>query len=458
MQATIETLNPATQAVLANYTLLTQAEVATRLEQGHQAQLAWAKTPLATRVSSLRRLAEGLRQRENEFAALITAEMGKPITQALAEIQKCARLCDYYAQKGPDLLAPQTVLTDYARCYVIAQPLGILLAIMPWNFPFWQVMRCLAPALLLGNGVILKHAPNTYGCGRAIAELVAWAGCPEHLLQSIEIEVELVPWIIQHPLVRGVTLTGSPATGRLVAQQAGAALKKTVLELGGSDPYVILADADLERAAEQCVLSRLSNAGQICIAAKRLIVVEAVYAQFIEILLRYARAYGMGDPTDPLTKLGPMARADLRARVHAQVEQAIAQGARCVLGGELPTSTGFYYPATVLVDVPRDSVVFNEEVFGPVLAVISARDTAEAMQLANQTPFGLAGAVFTRDLAQGEALARDGIEAGCVAVNMLVSSDPRLPFGGVKESGYGRELGQAGLFEFANLKTVTLAG
>ncbi|HBI21598.1 MAG TPA: succinate-semialdehyde dehydrogenase, partial [Legionella sp.] len=329
--------------------------------------------------------------------------------------------------------------------------------IMPWNFPFWQVLRFAVPNLMVGNAGLLKHAPNSTGTALLIEQLLLEAGFPKNVFRSLIIDVDLAPFVIHHAHVAGVTLTGSNPAGKSVASEAGAALKKVVLELGGSDPYVILEDADLERAAEQCVLSRLNNAGQVCIAAKRMIVVECVKSAFEALVLAKAKTYAMGDPQDSKTTLGPMAREDLRAKLHDQVTRSIAAGARCLLGGTLPNRHGYYYPATVLTDITVDSPAFHEELFGPVICIIGAKDEEQAMRLANATAFGLASAIFTQDLEKGERLARDGIEAGTCAVNTLVASDPRLPFGGIKQSGFGRELSMEGMHEFVNIKTVIVS-
>lgn len=454
--AEICTINPMTEQICGRYTLMDQDIVDQIINEMHAAQRSWSNTPLSHRKKCLLNTASLLREEKNRFAKLITDEMGKPITQALAEIEKCAKLCDYYAEMGEQFLQPELVKTEFHKSYRAFQPIGIIFAIMPWNFPFWQVMRFAIPNLMLGNAGLLKHAPNSLGTAIEIEKLFLKAGFPNGLFRSLIIDVNLAPFIIQHPYVSGVTLTGSNAAGKVVAQEAGAALKKVVLELGGSDPYVILEDADLEFAAEQCVISRLSNAGQVCISAKRLIVVDKVKAQFEELVLAKAKTYVMGDPNDPAVNLGPMAREDLRHKLHEQVKRSIASGARCVLGGTLPPGKGYYYPATVLLDVSQQSPAFSEELFGPVIGITSAKDTAEAFMLANDTAFGLAAAVFTRDLKKGEDIARNVLEAGTCAVNALVASDPRLPFGGIKQSGYGRELSLEGMREFANIKTVII--
>lgn len=453
----INTINPATGLPCGTYPLMSQGEVDALIHDMHISQQAWSNSPLVLRKQCLSNLARLLLENKQIAGTLITTEMGKPITQAIQEIEKCSKLCDYYAEQGEHFLRPETIKTEYYKSYRSFHPLGIIFAIMPWNYPFWQVLRFALPNLMIGNAGLLKHAPNSTGTALFIEQLMLKAGFPNNLFRSLIIDVDLAPFVIHHPHVRGVTITGSNKAGKSVAMEAGSALKKVVLELGGSDPYVILEDADLELAAEQCVLSRLNNAGQVCIAAKRIIVDKKIKAAFQALVLDKAQAYIMGDPQDPLTNLGPMARADLRATLHDQVQRSIMAGARCLLGGTLPNKKGYYYPATVLTDVSVDSPAFCEELFGPVICIIEAADEADALRLANTTVFGLAGAVFTQDLIKGERLARDCMDAGTCAVNTYVASDPRLPFGGIKQSGYGRELSLEGMREFVNIKTVIVA-
>ena len=455
--SSIQTINPATEENVMRYPIMNQHDVNSIIQDMHSVQQAWRLSPLTLRQQWLCNMSKLLLEQKIRCATLITTEMGKPITQALQEIEKCATLCDYYAQQGAGFLTPDPVQTEFYKSYRSFQPLGIIFAIMPWNFPFWQVMRFAVPNLMVGNAGLLKHAPNSTGTALLIESLFLEAGFPTNLFRSLVMDVDLAPFVIHHEHVAGVTLTGSNQAGKSVAAEAGAALKKVVLELGGSDPYVILEDADLELAAEQCVLSRLNNAGQVCIAAKRMIVVERVKLTFEALVLDKAKKYIMGNPQNSKTTLGPMARQDLRAKLHEQVQRSIAAGSRCILGGTLPNSKGYYYPATILTDVSLDSPAFTEELFGPVICIITAKGEDHAMRLANTTQFGLGGAVFTKDLAKGERLARDGIEAGTCAVNTLISSDPRLPFGGIKQSGFGRELSLEGMREFVNIKTVIVA-
>jgi succinate-semialdehyde dehydrogenase/glutarate-semialdehyde dehydrogenase len=384
-------------------------------------------------------------------------EMGKPVTQGQAETDKCAGVCDYYAEHAARLLAPEPALTEARTSYVAFAPLGAVLAVMPWNFPLWQVFRFAAPALMAGNVGLLKHASNVTGVALAIEEILHAAGVPRAAFRTLLVPSSRVAGLIESPHVAALTLTGSTPAGRAVAAKAGACLKKSVLELGGSDPYVVLEDADLEAAAETCAASRLINGGQSCIAAKRFVVVEPVLREFEERLVQRMRARPMGDPLDEATAVGPQARADLRDELDRQVEASVAKGARVRLGCVVPAGPGAFYPPSVLSDVTPGMPAFDEELFGPVAAVVAARDEQDAIRLANHTVFGLGAAVFTRDLARGERIARHELQAGSCFVNAFVRSDPRLPFGGIRESGYGRELGAFGIREFVNVKTVYVA-
>ncbi|RMI03532.1 MAG: NAD-dependent succinate-semialdehyde dehydrogenase, partial [Calditrichaeota bacterium] len=377
-----------------------------------------------------------------------------PIREGRAEAEKCAWVCDYYAEKTEEFLQPEFIPTDAGKSYVTFNPLGVVLAVMPWNFPFWQVFRFAAPALMAGNVAVLKHASNVPGCALAIEEIFREVGFPENVFRTLLVGSPRVEQIIEHPLVKAVTLTGSTPAGRAVARKAGEMLKKTVLELGGSDPYLILEDADLSATVATCVASRLINSGQSCIAAKRFIVVEAIREEFEQQFVELMRTKTMGDPLDEGTDIGPQARHDLRDELHRQVVQSLEKGARCLLGGEIPPGKGAFYPPTVLTDVRPGMPAFDEETFGPVAAIIPVRDEAEAIQVANNSPFGLGAAVFSRDVARAERIAAEELEAGCCFVNAFVKSDPRLPFGGIKESGYGRELSHYGIKEFLNIKTV----
>jgi len=449
----LDAVNPATGELLKTYDEMTPGETAAAVEEAHAAWTSWRTVPFAERARPMKKAAAVLRERKEEFARLMALEMGKPLKQGISEAEKCALGCDYYAEHAEAHLAPETVKTEASKSYVAFEPLGVVLAVMPWNFPFWQVFRFAAPALMAGNTGVLKHASNVPGCALAIEDVFVRAGFPKGVFRTLLVGSRQVKAVIEHPLVSAVTLTGSTPAGKAVAAQAGAVLKKTVLELGGSDPYIILEDADLDDAVNTCATSRLINSGQSCVNAKRFIVIEALAAAFTEKLVAAMKTKKVGDPLAEGTEIGPQARPDLRDELHAQVMDSVAKGATLLLGGEIPPGKGSFYPPTVLADVRPGMPAYNEELFGPVASVFSARDEAEAVRIANDSVFGLGAAVFTRDAARGERLART-LEAGCTFVNTLVASDPRLPFGGIKESGYGRELGTYGIKEFVNIKTV----
>ena len=452
----LRSINPATNELLDSYAQPTDAEMMAAVDQSYLTFLEWRKTSVSERTAALRRTAKLLDERQEELARLITLEMGKAIAEARGEIAKCAWLCRYYADNAENFLAPERVETEAVLSYLRFDPIGIVLAIMPWNFPFWQVFRFAAPALMAGNAGLLKHAANVSGCGRAIEGLFRDAGFPEGLFLFLPIGSERVAQLLQHPKVRAATLTGSEKAGRAVAREAGNLIKKTVLELGGSDAYLVLEDADLELAARVCAQSRLINAGQSCIGAKRFIVVEAVHDRFVELFREQLAAARLGDPLDEETQLGPLARPDLRDELHRQVQDSMALGAKCRLGGKIPAGKGAFYPPTLLTEVGPGMPAYHEELFGPVAAVIRANDEEHAIRLANDSSFGLGAAVFTKDKARGERIAAHELEAGSCFVNAFVRSDPRLPFGGVKNSGYGRELSRYGMLEFVNVKTVYL--
>jgi len=454
---TWQTINPATGAVVASYEETSPEAVQAIIASAHQAHLEWRSTSFSQRAALMRRAAEVLRGNAREYARLMAEEMGKPIRDGVAEIQKCADGCDYFAENAERFLAPEPVTTEARKSYVAFNPLGVVLAVMPWNFPFWQVFRFAAPGLMAGNAGVLKHASNVPGCALAIERAFRKAGFPEHLFRTLLIGGKEVAAVIEHPLVRAVTLTGSGPAGRAVASKAGAMLKKTVLELGGSDPYLVLEDADLEQAAVLCTRGRLINMGQSCIAAKRFIVVDKVRARFESLFVERMGAMKFGDPMNEQTALGPLARHDLRDALHDQVQRSVAMGAHCLLGGKIPDGPGAYYPPTVLTDVEKGMPAYEEELFGPVAAVIPVKDEEAAIAVANASVFGLGGAILTVDRERGERIARERIESGSVFVNEVVRSDSRLPFGGVKESGYGRELSNYGIKEFVNIKSVYVA-
>jgi len=454
---TLESIDPTTGAVIETYPEMTATEVGQVINACHEAHLSWRKTDFAERTARLDNAAVLLRDRRESLAQLMTREMGKPIVQSRAEVDKCAWVCKYYAENAEVFLAPELVDTDASKSFVAFEPLGAVLAVMPWNFPLWQVFRFAAPALMAGNTGVLKHASNVQGCALAIEEIFRDAGYPENAFRTLLIGSSLVESAVLHPMIKAVTLTGSTPAGQAVAAQAGAVLKKTVLELGGSDPYVILEDADLDVAVESCVAGRLLNTGQSCIAAKRFIVPRAICPDFEARCVDLMAAKNLDDPMDESCDLGPMARVDLREELQDQVMRSLEQGARCLLGGEIPGGPGAFYPATVLTDVRAGMPAYVEELFGPVAVIIPVEDEEEAIEVANDTVFGLGAAVFTSDVERGEEIATYRLEAGSCFVNAFVKSDPRLPFGGIKGSGYGRELGSFGIREFVNIKTVYVA-
>ena len=449
----IESVNPATGERIKVYEEMAPQQTAAAVSDAHEAWKTWRRTSFAERGRLMKEAAAILRDRKSEFATLMATEMGKPLKQGVAEAEKCAWACEYYADNAEAYLAPEFVKTDASKSYVAFDPIGVVLAVMPWNFPFWQVFRFAAPALMAGNAGVLKHASNVPGCAVAIEEIFARAGFPPNVFRTLLIGSRQVKAVIEHPLVRAVTLTGSTPAGKAVAAQAGAVVKKTVLELGGSDPYIVLEDADLDHAVNTCVTSRLINSGQSCVNAKRFIILEPLLTPFTEQLVAAMRTKKMGDPLVEGTDIGPQARTDLRDDLHRQVVDSVTKGAKLLLGGEVPAGNGSYYPPTVLADVKKGMPAYDEELFGPVASIIKARDEADAVRIANDSIFGLGAAVFTRDIARGERIARE-LEAGCTFINTLVASDPRVPFGGIKEAGYGRELGSYGIKEFVNIKTV----
>jgi succinate-semialdehyde dehydrogenase/glutarate-semialdehyde dehydrogenase len=452
----LEAINPSTGETLAVYDEMTSEEVEIIISQAQKAFSHWRRTGFAQRAHLLNRAAEVLREHADKYARVMTDEMGKPISDSRSEVEKCGWVCEYYAENGERFLQPETVETDATKSFITFQPLGIVLAVMPWNYPFWQVFRFAAAGLMAGNAVLLKHAANVPGCALAIEEIFGKAEFPENVFRVALVGSDKVNRIIENPLVKAVTLTGSVQAGRAVAEKAGAMLKKTVLELGGSDPYLILEDAELKEAVETCVFSRLLNSGQSCIAAKRFVVVASQREQFEKLFTQRMAEAKMGDPTAEDTEVGPQARLDLREDLHRQVLQSIKKGATLLLGGKIPQGKGSFYPPTVLTDVRKGMPAYDEELFGPVGAIVPVKDEDEAVQVANETSFGLGAAVFTKDVARGERIAAERLEAGCCFVNDFVRSDPRLPFGGIKDSGYGRELSHYGIREFVNIKTVVV--
>ncbi|WP_158994986.1 NAD-dependent succinate-semialdehyde dehydrogenase [Mucilaginibacter sp. L196] len=450
----IYSVNPVNGEKIKAYTAHSDEQISTKIMQTHVAWLSWKLTGFDERSKLLINMANILKQRKQELAKLMAMEMGKPLLQGISEVEKCAAVCEYYAANAASYLKNQLVKTEATKSYICFQPIGVILAIMPWNFPFWQVFRFLAPALAAGNCGVLKHASNVPGCALVIEEIVNQAGFPSNVFQTLLASSKQVTKIIENKHIMAVTITGSTSAGQKVAQKAGSLLKKTVLELGGSDAYIILEDADLDKAAEICVNSRIINSGQSCIAAKRFIVVKAVAKQFTELFHQKMAAKKMGEPLDEGVEIGPQARVDLRDELHKQVQASIAKGAKCILGGELMPGENAYYPPTILTHVKPGMPAYDEELFGPVAAIITAEDEDDAIAIANNSVFGLGGAVFTVDKKRGEIIAATKLEAGSCFVNSMVKSDPRLPFGGIKQSGYGRELGIFGIHEFVNIKTV----
>ncbi len=448
------TINPAEGTLLRSYPFMSPEKLDAAISETQKAQESWKAISPRERARCVAALAARLRQHQRHLAEVMTMEMGKPLREAAAEVEKCALGCDYYSQHGPAYLRDQVVETEAHRSYVTFQPLGLVLAIMPWNFPLWQVMRASIPALIAGNGILLKHAPSVPCCALELVDLFEAAGFPQGIFTNLFIDVPAAGDLIRDARVQAVTLTGSTRAGRQVAGIAGSQIKTCVLELGGSDPYVVLEDADLPRTVEACVTGRLINAGQSCIAAKRMIVHAAVADAFTEALVQRMGETRVGDPMAEMTDVGPLAREDLRDHLADQVERSVDAGARCLLGGKVPDAPGWYYPATVLTDVRPGMPAYDEEIFGPVACIIRVDSEEEALRVANDTAYGLGAAVFTQDLERGERIARTGIEAGACFVNDFVKSDPRLPFGGVKSSGFGRELSDFGIREFVNVKTV----
>lgn len=453
----IEAVNPATGERLRTYEQISSEAVRSILAKSQAAFEQWRRTDFPERTAKMKKASGILRAKRGEYARLMAEEMGKPLPQAEAEIDKCALGCDFYAEHAQDFLRPEWISTDASKSYVSFQPLGVILAVMPWNFPFWQVFRFAVPSLMAGNAAVLKHASNVPGCALAIEQVVVEAGFPENLFRSLMIGSADVAQVIENPIVKAVTLTGSTAAGKAVAAKAGSALKKTVLELGGSDPYVILEDANLGSAVEICVDSRLINSGQSCVAAKRFIVVESLRKPFEELFVAKMKTKKIGNPMEPGVDVGPLARHDLRDELHSQVTRSVERGGSLLLGGQIPEDKGAFYPPTVLSNVRKGMPAYDEELFGPVAAIIPVKNEDEAIRVANDTVFGLGAAVFTADEERGERIAAQWLEAGCCFVNTFVKSDPRLPFGGVKGSGYGRELSSFGIREFVNIKTVYVA-
>ncbi len=450
----MKTINPTTGKLIKTYPEHSYSSVDKICQQSQKTFEAWRYVSFKERGAKMKKAAKILLDNKKTYALLMAEEMGKPLKQGLGEIEKCAWTCEFYSKEAERYLAPQMIKTEASKSYIAYEPLGIILAIMPWNFPFWQVFRCAAPTLMAGNVILLKHAESVSGCAVEIEDIFKKAGFPSGSFRSIFVKNEHMIKVIEHPLVQAVTLTGSTRAGKSVAAAAGSVVKKTVLELGGSDPYIILEDADLVKAVETCVASRLINGGQSCVSAKRFLVVESLYEEFTKRFVAKMSAQSMGSPLNDGVTLGPLARHDLRDQLHNQVTRSVKQGAKLLLGGKIPDSPGAFYPPTVLTNVCKGMAAYEEELFGPVAVIIKVKNAKEALYIANDTEFGLGAAIFSKNKKRAEQLAVKELQAGCCFVNESVKSDPRLPFGGTKQSGYGRELSELGIHEFVNIKTV----
>ena len=449
----ITTVNPYSGKVIAEYPEIDSSRLEALLEKAHEVWNRWKASPFQQREVLFSNMAKMLRAKKEDYAKLITNEMGKILVESRSEVEKCAWLCEYYAEHAEKMLLPEYFNTDASQSFVRFDPVGIVYGIMPWNFPFWQVLRAAVPTMMAGNAFVLKHAPNVTGTAVAIEQLFGEAGFPEHLFTHLIIPIELSEQVIAHPFVEGVTLTGSQRAGRAVAAQAGKYLKKSVLELGGSDPYIVLKDAEFNESCKTGVCSRFLNGGQVCISAKRFIVEAPVLEQFIAEQKRLLENMVLGDPMNEATDMGPMARIDLLENIERQVQKSVERGAKIITGGHRINESSLFYAPTLITNVHKGMPVYDEETFGPVSVVIAAKDADDAVQIANDTSYGLGASIWTQDLELAEKLAAN-VEAGAVFVNGMTKSDPRLPFGGTKRSGYGRELAYMGIREFVNAKTV----
>jgi succinate-semialdehyde dehydrogenase/glutarate-semialdehyde dehydrogenase len=452
----MKSINPTTNQTIREYAEHSSSEVKKIIKDVHTDWQLWKEASFDYRAGLFRNAARLLRTRKESYARLMTEEMGKIIRESTSEIEKCANACDFYADHAAEYLKDRVIPSEASRSLVVCQPLGVILAVMPWNFPFWQVFRFAAPTLMAGNAAVLKHASNVPGCALAIEEIFRDAEFPANLFRTLMIPSSAVGPVISDENIAAATLTGSESAGSQVASLAGKNIKKTVLELGGSDAFIVLEDADLEKAVRTAITARMINQGQSCIAAKRFIVVHKCADEFENRVRDALESLRIGDPKDPQTDVGPLARTDLVQEIDRQVQQSVSAGARLVTGGKPAGLTGCYYLPTLLSGVTKGMAVYSEETFGPVISIIPVKDENEAIAVANDSEFGLGGSVWTKNVAHGEAVARK-IETGAVFVNGLVKSDPRLPFGGIKKSGYGRELGEYGIREFVNVKTIWIA-
>lgn len=450
-----KSINPATGKLFAEYHHLTDSELEEKILLAQNAYMQWSENTFADRKNLMLKLAKNMLENKTKYAQIITNEMGKPIKQAIAEIEKCALCCDYYAEGAENMLAAEEKKSDYSYSAIHYQPLGVIYIVMPWNFPFWQAIRCAAPAIMAGNTILLKHAENVPQCALAMEAAFTESGFPKGIFQNLFISHEQSDKIIAHDYIRGVSLTGSGRAGATIAAQAGKYLKKSVLELGGSDPFIVLADADIAFTAKNAANARMQNAGQSCIAAKRFIVLREIAEEFTKAFIREIQKLKIGDPNSVETDIGPMARADLRDILIKQVEESVKQGAHILLGGKILHGEGYYYEPTILTDITKDSPAYNDELFGPVASLFVVDNEYDAIELANDTSFGLGASIWTKDTKHALQLAKK-IQSGCVYINTIVKSDPRIPFGGVKNSGYGRELSNVGIKEFVNFKTTVI--
>lgn len=457
MSKTVETINPATEETLKSYTLLSTDEAKQAVDNAHQAYTSWRKTALEERSKLLHALADKIDERADEIVELMINEMGKVKAQGYQEVELCAAICRYTADNAPEQLADEKRSYDGGNAIVTYQPIGVVLGIQPWNFPLYQVIRYSVPNVMAGNTTVLKHADNVFGMAAMIQELYEQAGFPKNVYQSLHISGETASELIQHEHVRGVTFTGSDKVGKKVAENAGSQSKKTVLELGSNDAFVVLEDADLKVAVQACVQGRVINNGETCVSAKRFIIADKVYDQFKQAFVAEFEKLKVGDPRDENTDVGPMARKDLRDKLHDQVRESIENGATCTMGGDITSGSGYFYPLTILEDVVPGMPAYDDELFGPVASFIRAKDDADAMRIANDSRYGLGGGIFSQDEERAIELARSEFDTGMVNINGYSLAQPNLPFGGVKDSGYGREHGGFGIKEFVNVKTIFIA-
>ncbi|MBS3945947.1 MAG: NAD-dependent succinate-semialdehyde dehydrogenase [Melioribacter sp.] len=451
----IQTINPATGKIEKTYVELSKEEIKNSINYAQQAYLKWKETDINERSRLMKNAASVMKNKRDEYGYIITTEMGKPIKQAIAEVEKCAWVCEYFAENAGRMLTIERIETDASESYVEFNPLGVILAVMPWNFPFWQVFRFAAPSLMAGNVGLLKHSSNVPMCALAIEQIFINAGFPKNIFKTLLIGSEQVKDIIKDPRIKAATLTGSEPAGRKIAEACGKELKKSVLELGGSDPFIVLDDADLDETASIAVKARLINNGQSCIASKRFIVVEKIYESFTEKFVNAMNRVRIGDPMDESVELGPIAREDLLYELDSLVKDSVSKGARILTGGKVLPGKGFYYAPTILDNLSKGMPAYDDEIFGPVASLFKAKDEEEAVRIANDSPFGLGASIWTNDFMKAKRMATE-IESGCIFINGMVKSDPRLPFGGIKNSGYGRELSHYGIKEFVNIKSVWL--